>query len=39
MLMERKMPKEFWGDVVMCATYLLNRFSTKRIENVTTNEA
>ena len=39
MLKERKIPKEFWGDVVACAVYLLNRFPTKRIGNVTPEEA
>ena len=39
MLKERKIPKEFWGDAVACAVYLLNRFPTKRIGNVTPEEA
>ena len=31
-------PKEFWGDVV-CVVYLLSKFSTKIINNVTPEEA
>jgi hypothetical protein len=27
----KKCPKEFWGDAVVCAVYLLNKFTTKRL--------
>jgi len=30
MLKEKKLPKKFWGDVVVYVMYLLNRFSTKK---------
>jgi hypothetical protein len=30
-LKEKNYPKEFWGDEVVCAVYLLNRFPTKRL--------
>ena len=38
MLKEREVPKEFWGEAVACAMYMLNRFSTKRIGDSTPNE-
>jgi len=30
MLKEKNCPKKFWGDVVVCVVYLLNRFPTKQ---------
>ena len=39
MLKEKNIPKEFWGDAVACSVYLLNRFPTKRLEDMTPEEA
>jgi len=39
MLKEKNCPKEFWGDAVVCAVYLLNRFTTKRLQKITPKEA
>jgi hypothetical protein len=39
MLKEKNYPKEFWGDAVVCAVYLLNRFTTKRLQKITPEEA
>lgn len=39
MLKEKNCPKTFWGDVVVCAMYLLNRFTTKRFQKITQKEA
>jgi hypothetical protein len=39
MLKEKNCPKEFWGDAVVCAVYLLNRFTTKRLHMLTPEEA
>jgi hypothetical protein len=30
MLKEKNCPKKFWGDVVVCVVYLMNRFPTKK---------
>ena len=38
MLRNFHLPKEFWGEAVSTAAYLLNRCSTKRLENVTPEE-
>lgn len=38
-ILKERTPEKFWGDVVACAFYLLNRFPTKRIDNVTLEEA
>jgi hypothetical protein len=40
MLKEKKnCPKEFWGDAVVCAVYLLNKFTIKRLQKITPEEA
>ncbi|GKV12661.1 hypothetical protein SLEP1_g23784 [Rubroshorea leprosula] len=35
MMKTKKMPREFWAEVVECAVYLLNRCTTKAVENET----
>nr|GEW91987.1 retrovirus-related Pol polyprotein from transposon TNT 1-94 [Tanacetum cinerariifolium] len=39
MLKTKKMPKEFWAEAVDCAVYLLNRCSSKSLDNKTPQEA
>jgi len=39
MLKEKNCPKEFLGDAVVCVVYLLNRFTTKRLQKITPEEA
>ena len=39
MLKEYKMSKELWGEVMVCAAYLLNQFSLDRIEDITSKKA
>lgn len=39
MLKEKGMPKSFWGEAVSTVVYLLNRCPTKRMNNVTPEEA
>src|ERR1051325_8314120 len=38
MLKGKNLPKEFWGEVVSTATYILNRCPTKKIEGITLEE-
>jgi len=38
MLKESKVLNELWGEAMVCATYLLNRFPSKRIGDVTFEE-
>src|ERR1043165_9137323 len=35
MLKGNNLPKEFWGEVVSTATYILNKYSTKKLEIIT----
>lgn len=35
MIIHSKLNKSFWGEAVLCATYLLNRSPTATLENVT----
>ncbi|GKV46724.1 hypothetical protein SLEP1_g53699 [Rubroshorea leprosula] len=35
MMKTKKMPREFWAEAVECAVYLLNRCTTKAVENKT----
>ncbi|GKV20502.1 hypothetical protein SLEP1_g30621 [Rubroshorea leprosula] len=35
MMKTKKMPRKFWAEVVECAVYLLNRCTTKVVENKT----
>lgn len=39
MLKEKKMPNEFWRDVVACTAYILNRAPTKSVPGMTPYEA
>ena len=39
MLKGKNMLKELWGEAVSITAYLLNRFATKKLENVTLEEA
>jgi hypothetical protein len=39
MLKTKKMPKEFWAEVINCVIYLLNRYSTKSLNDITPQEA
>jgi hypothetical protein len=39
MLKEKNYQKEFWGDAVVYAVYLLNRFTIKRLQKITPEEA
>ena len=39
MLKTKKMPKEFWGEVIDCVIYLSNRYPTKGLNGMTTQEA
>lgn len=38
MLKAKGLPKEFWAESVACSTYLLNRFPTKSVKNMTSQE-
>ena len=38
MLKGKNLPKEFWGEVVSTATYILNRCATKKLEGITQEE-
>lgn len=33
MMKTKKMPKEFWAKAMDCATYLLNRCPTRKVQN------
>ncbi|GLU15868.1 hypothetical protein SLE2022_323240 [Rubroshorea leprosula] len=35
MMKTKKMPREFWAEAIECAVYLLNRCTTKAVENKT----
>jgi hypothetical protein len=35
MLKTKKIPKEFWDEVVNCAIYLSNRYLTKSLNDMT----
>lgn len=39
MLKSKRMPKEFWAEAVACAVYLNNRSSTKKLMQMTPQEA
>jgi hypothetical protein len=39
MLKSKNMPKEFWAEAIDCAVYLLNRYKTSSLENITPQEA
>src|ERR1051325_364291 len=38
MLKGKNLPKEFWGEAVSTATYILNRCPTKKLEGITLEE-
>ena len=38
MLKGKNLPKEFWGEAVTTATYILNRCPTKKLERITPEE-
>ena len=38
MLKGKHLPKEFWGEVVSTATYILKRCPTKKLEGITPKE-
>lgn len=35
MILQSKLGKEFWGEAILCATYLLNRSPTEALNNIT----
>ncbi|KAJ0795409.1 putative RNA-directed DNA polymerase [Helianthus annuus] len=39
MLKMKKLPNSYWAEAVACATYLLNRATTKSVQDVTPHEA
>lgn len=39
LLNEKKLPKQFWAEVVACSVYLLNRCPTKSVRNMTPQES
>jgi len=39
MFKSKNLPKFLWGEAVIIATYILNRSPTKRLKNITTEEA
>jgi len=39
MLKTKKMPKEFWAEIVDCVVYLSTRCPTKGLNDVTSQEA
>lgn len=39
MLKSKRMPKEFWAEAVSCAVYMNNRFPTKKLMQMTPQEA
>jgi len=39
MLKEKSLPKKFWKEAVVCTAYLLNRYPTKSVKNMATQEA
>lgn len=39
MLKSKNMPKTWWGEAVNTAAYIINRSPTKKMENVTPEEA
>ena len=39
LLLERKIPNQFWAEVVNTSVYLLNRLPTKALEDMTSYEA
>lgn len=39
MLQGKRLPEEFWAEAIACAAYLINRTSTKSVNNMTPQEA
>ena len=39
MLKAKKFPNEYWDEVVHCAAYILNRFPTKAVMIIVSEEA